>query len=303
MPCPFGQCPVNCHPNLFRVSRYNLLLLLDNVQLSANSLRLQDALLGVSAFHLRYLDGSDTTLTQASYTFMSRAIAQHARNLCSGINAENGEVVFATSILIGFHATSCHRLLFCEENNDVMPLHWFVHWRGMRAILAQGWRYINGDLLKHVVTQETLLELQLLSNIRPLDPEVFSFLLDDLDCSSVDQETLNAYKTCVSWLSKAYIIPLVRHIIKFTATAPPRFIEMLKQKDPRTLTIMGYFFMLVKKLDGSVWWLQGAAEREFWMLMKFIPDEWKPKMEVSKLFSSSPLEEFSDRPRRRFQGS
>jgi hypothetical protein len=34
----------------------------------------------------------------------------------------------------------------------------------------------------------------------------------------------------------------------------------------------------MKKLD-TLWWLDGVAAPEFWVLMSFIPEEWKPLME------------------------
>jgi hypothetical protein len=69
----------------------------------------------------------------------------------------------------------------------------------------------------------------------------------------------------------------MRNLFKFTAVVTRRFIQLLEEKDPRTLCICGYFFVLMQKLN-SIWWLDGVAAAEFWSLMSFIPEEWKHLM-------------------------
>jgi len=53
------------------------------------------------------------------------------------------------------------------------------------------------------------------------------------------------------------------------------FIQLLEEKDPRTLCICAYFFVLTKKLN-TIWWFDGEAAPKFWNLMTFISEEWKP---------------------------
>jgi hypothetical protein len=106
----------------------------------------------------------------------------------------------------------------------------------------------------------------------------FDFLLDDLNRNNIDQESIMAYEISVHWLSVLYDNSNLDYVFKFTAKARPRFIELLIQNDPRTLTIVGYFFVLLKTLDQAVW-VPKPTEKEFGYLMKLLPDEWKPRME------------------------
>jgi hypothetical protein len=55
-------------------------------------------------------------------------------------------------------------------------------------------------------------------------------------------------------------------------------VELLVQNDPRTLTIVGYWFMLMMTRE-QVWWMPRATDNEFWALMSLLPDEWKPRMQ------------------------
>ncbi len=109
------------------------------VKLALQNSTVMDALLGFSAFHLRHLNKSDKDMLYASLKFMNRAISQHARNIRSGITAQNAEICFATSTLIAFYTATSFPLLYNEENEEtpILPLHWFRHWQGIRFILSK----------------------------------------------------------------------------------------------------------------------------------------------------------------------
>ncbi|KAH8791897.1 hypothetical protein BGZ57DRAFT_849242 [Hyaloscypha finlandica] len=250
------------------------------VRLALETPSVMDALLGFAAFHLRHINKTDGEAAFASLKFMTRAISKHAENIRFGITPENAEICFATSTLIAFHSSTTYRLTHEEQLNQapILPLHWFSHWQGVRVVLAEGWDYIKTEDIKAVLLAETLSTktLLLLSNLPT--PHTFSFLVADLDREMTDEETQFAYDSAVGWLAKAYSCLVMRNVFKFTAVVTKRFIQLLEQKDPRTLCICAYFFVLMKKLD-TLWWLDGVAAPEFWDLMSFIPEEWKPLME------------------------
>lgn len=64
---------------------------------------LMDALLGLSAFHLRCLDPSDQAISKASHKYVAQAVTSHAKQLRDGINEKNAETMFATSVFVTFH--------------------------------------------------------------------------------------------------------------------------------------------------------------------------------------------------------
>jgi Fungal specific transcription factor domain len=249
------------------------------IRLALETPSVMDALLGFSAFHLRHINEDDKAASYASLKFMTRAIAQHAHNISSGITPENAEICFATSTLIAFHSSTTCFLNRDEEVNAtrVLPLHWFKHWQGIRAVLAAGWDHIQTEDIKAILLTESLLTQNLLLSPNIPSPHSFSFLVADLDRETTDQETQFAYDSAVAWLSKAESRLMLRSLFKFTAVVTSRFIQLLEQEDPRALCICGYFFVLMQKLN-AVWWLDGVAAPEFWSVMSFIPDEWKPLM-------------------------
>jgi hypothetical protein len=103
----------------------------------------------------------------------------------------------------------------------------------------------------------------------------FDFLLSDLRLGDHDAETIAAYQHAVAYLNMMDEISVPRYIFRFPAMVPRRFVSLLAAEDPRALTIVGYFFMLLGRISG--YW--GKAEAEFKALMKLIPREWRARME------------------------
>lgn len=105
----------------------------------------------------------------------------------------------------------------------------------------------------------------------------FDFLLDDLRLDDNDADTISAYQRAVAYLNMMGQTPIPRDILRFPAMVSRRFMDLMAAEDPRTLTIVGYFFMLVRKV-GGLWWIRGQAVAEFKALMELIPEEWQSKM-------------------------
>lgn len=56
--------------------------------------------------------------------------------------------------------------------------------------------------------------------------------------------------------------------------------KLLSGSDPRILTMVGYFFVLLHRADApSMWWLKSTVQIEFKMIMKLLPVEWWPQMQ------------------------
>jgi hypothetical protein len=265
------------------------------VGVAKSSPHLMDALFALAAFHLQHVNAGDKTVIEAGHRYMTRAIQGHSRQLQEGINADNAEEVFAMSTCVTFYVTSGRHL---EPNGEQDLLHWFQSWQGMRAVLQSCWNLLKREDLKSLIHNESTMEL--LNPGKHSDQaealDTFNFLVDDLSSFDVDPETRTAYETSVQYLNKIYASPAVnRHILKFPGIVTNRYVDLVATKDSRALAILGYYFMLVI-LAEQIWWLQGAAERDFGFLMKELPEIWKPRMawamtefEFSKMFNEMSL--------------
>jgi hypothetical protein len=103
----------------------------------------------------------------------------------------------------------------------------------------------------------------------------FDFLLDGLRLDEDDAET---YQHAVAYLNMLHKKYLPRYILRFPALVSRRFVVLLAAEDPRTLTIVGYFFMLLRRFS-ALWWTQSQSEAQFRELMDLIPGEWLPRMD------------------------
>ncbi|KAF4634442.1 hypothetical protein G7Y89_g3665 [Cudoniella acicularis] len=210
---------------------------------------------------------------------MLRAIVEHKNQVRKGITAENADVVFATSSIIAFHVQSGHHVSAVEEEHNALT-HWFQSWDGVRTILRACWDHLMANEIKELILSETAMEYLGFIKEEPEEAkksQPFNFLLEDLDTTSVDTETVLAYSTSVDALNRIFREVGGMHVMKFTAIVCKRFVNLVGERDPRAFTIVGYFLMLLKKLD-RVWWLQGAAERDFRFVMKSLSEEWKSRM-------------------------
>ncbi|KAF4774538.1 hypothetical protein HER10_EVM0000707 [Colletotrichum scovillei] len=258
---------------------------------------LMDAVVGFAAFHLRRSSALDdggsgcgskdthaAAMSEASHTYMARAIEAHSRQIVrEGVNAQNAPVVMATCTIIMFHTSANQSFLDSSgggpeaETEYRVPHHWFTPFRNVNALLKVALPGIQNSRIGHLYKPERQTISQQNEISGPIRLGAFDFLLEDLDEDETEPETLESYRIAVDSLDKIQGSALQRDLLRFPALVPPRFVELLEARDPRTLAIVGYFFMLLRRAT-HLWWAQGAAEKEFDGVMNVLPREWWPKM-------------------------
>ena len=80
---------------------------------------LADAILAVSALHLRSQHPDDKALVQASHAYSASALADYCDSLTGGIQEENAEALFLTASLIAFQATASR--IFIKDDGEMTP--------------------------------------------------------------------------------------------------------------------------------------------------------------------------------------
>ncbi|KAA8565613.1 hypothetical protein EYC84_009465 [Monilinia fructicola] len=148
--------------------------------------------------------------------------------------------------------------------------------------------YVQDEGMRRYLQEEEVsfrLVLQYETSPEPASdhPTVFNFLFDDLSADAPDYKT---YALCTKYLNILGGGKIAKYILKFPALVPPRFVELMKEKDVRTMGIVGYFLMLVRRVDKEkkLWWMEGAVEND-WAGMKvtFQRDEiWSKRMEWAR---------------------
>ncbi|CAJ2512730.1 Uu.00g008490.m01.CDS01 [Anthostomella pinea] len=253
---------------------------------------LADALLAVSALHLRSHAPQDQDLIRASHSYMASTFSEYSASLSKGITESNAEALFLTAALIAFQSTAS-RIFARDDGGDMkdrsggyaLPLSWFHSFQGVKAVVASSWQWLrNSGIVVPIIESQPALNLNLSGN-----PTFFSDLLIGVEeeVTSLDDDparqmaTRQAYQHAVAVLDWAHKIPHTGAPLVFLATVSRRFVELLEARRPRALAILASYFGLLKCLD-SVWWLKGVARREVMGIVSlFDPDdeEWWPRLQ------------------------
>ncbi|KAL6415778.1 Protein RTM1 [Ilyonectria robusta] len=255
-----------------------------NLDMAMKSPLVMDSLLGFTAFHLRRLGNRDWGVREASHRYMARAIRSHKEESRVGLSDANAASLISSCAFILFH-TSTNQEYLHSVAGPQLPLHWFRPWQSAKGFFGLMWPWfqtieVGRDMglrfgLQYYVSMENV-------------SDKFDFLLQDMEPECMlDQEMMTAYRQAVWQLACIHGNPEHRKVLRFPALVTPRFVELLEAQDPRTLAIVGYFFMLVK-LATALWWVDGAAEREFAAVMEFLPKDWWPVMDWAvRVFGST----------------
>ncbi|KAI8630388.1 hypothetical protein F5Y19DRAFT_45162 [Xylariaceae sp. FL1651] len=252
---------------------------------------LADALLAVSALHLRSSSPQDKELIRASHYYMASALSDYGACLSKGVTEANAEELFLTAALIAFQSTAS-RIFARDDINErtggyELPLSWFHSFQGVKAVVAASWQWLrNSSIVIPIIESQPALNLDLSG-----DPTFFSDLMVGVDEEIAKYEfdsdpttklsTRMAYQHAIAVLDWAHKIPYTGAPLVFLATVSRRFVELLEARRPRALAILASYFALLKCLD-DVWWLKGVARREIMGIVSlFDPDdeEWWSRLQ------------------------
>lgn len=248
---------------------------------------LMDAIMAVSALHLRTINPHDYSLVRASHSYMASCLSRYSSSLGAGVDASNAEALFVTSALIAFQASASR--CFQDESLDradgddnyVLPLQWFHSFQGVKAVVMASWQWLRtSEKVRPIIAAQPPLSLDLTSN----KPKFFGFLLEGLEdeLESMDTftrlETKQAYEHAVAYLCWSHVKPERRRLLGFPATVSRRFVELIEARVPRALVIVSCFFAMTKSVD-DVWWLRGVAKREVAGMLTLLPPEARPLMD------------------------
>jgi hypothetical protein len=243
---------------------------------------LMDAILAVSALHLRFIHPDDKSLIRASHGYMASALAQYSSSLNTGLSEFNAEALFSTAALIAFQASASR--VFEDDQGDgtySLPLAWFHSFQGIKTVVMASWQWLRAsDRIYPIINCQQALSLDIDSNMQLFFAPLLEGMDEQLDSlpAKVRAETRQAYEHAVAFLNWSHQLPVRNRILAFPATVSRRFVELVGLRDPRALVIISCFFAFTKAVD-DVWWLQGVAKREVNGIYSLLPFEWRPKME------------------------
>lgn len=249
---------------------------------------LMDAILAVSALHLRTLQPSDSSLIRVFHGYMASSLSQYTQCLAAGVTASNAEALFVTSALIAFQTSATRRFMNEPHSADdfghepyTLPVQWFHAFQGVKTVVLASWKWLRDSArVRPIIQAQPALALDL----HPTHAAFFSRLLDGLDedLATLEprdrEETRRAYEHAVAYLNWAHAKPDRSRIVGFPATVSRRFIALLDGRDPRALLILANFFAMTRAVEDA-WWLVGVAKKEVCGIMGLLPQEWWGRMD------------------------
>jgi hypothetical protein len=254
---------------------------------------LADAILAVSALHLRSKDPDDKALVRASHGYMASSLVAYRDALRAGLDESNSEALFLTATLIAFQSTATR--IFAGDEPSVpapsssaesrlssetpaqtrppttytAPLSCFHAFQGVKAVVVSSWPWIrNSSSVLSVIESQPPLRLEGLTS----PTSFFGPLLDGLDEETETgeeggggaerkQATADAYAHAVAVLNWAHRSPNDAAQLVFPATVARRFIELLAEGRPRALAVLANFFAVLRRMEG-IWWVGSVPRRE-----------------------------------------
>ncbi|TVY88408.1 Sterol uptake control protein [Lachnellula willkommii] len=251
-------------------------------EISYHAQYLMDAILAVSALHLRAQNPTDQDLVRASHRYMASSIAQYSSLLDGGLSELNAEALFSTSALIAFQTSASRRFEdFQGDGGYTLPLAWFHSFQGVKTVVMASWQWLRqSNRVSPIINGQPALHLDL----DPYRKLFFAPLLEGIDQQIAGlpehqgEAIKQAYEHSVAFLNWAHLKPSRSRILGFAAIVSRRFVELLGLHDPRTLVIVSCFFAQIRAVD-NVWWLHGLAKREVNGICSLLPSVWWPKME------------------------
>ena len=238
----------------------------------AGATYLTDAMLAVSALHMRTRNPDDKEVIQASHAYISSSLEAYREALNEGINESNAETLFLTATLIAFQSTATRLFTRDGTNSNVgangeytLPLEWFHAFQGVKAVVVSSWQWIKKSTTAlSVIDSQPALRLDIeLRSPNSFFGGLLGGIEDEIDVEDdIDpQATRDAYFHAVSVLNWAHKSAHPGACLAFPATVARRFIELLELRRPRALVISACFFAQLKRAQ-HLWWIGCVPRRE-----------------------------------------
>lgn len=246
-------------------------------------------ILALSAAHRASLNPSEASTLRPIYHRYIDFSIQHHRPVTARLDYGINEHVCLNAILLSLYTI----YLRSETPDDSYepPLLWLSVSRGIRTVIQTIYKELiaaNSRLMPLFLSHPPAFEI---SNAPPWmkagvageqTRRPFNFILEhQREKEEMNSEIEKAYLECIRYIELMYAVtetesPFnIRKILTgFASRVPREFFELISEKRPRALVILGYLFALAIRAD-DIWWLKGIPAKEVRGIESILPTEWK----------------------------
>jgi hypothetical protein len=287
----YDQLPDSHDPRVKRVWAVDL------PQLAFHSDLVLSALLGLSALHLWSFTPNDRVLRDAAEYYFDKALRKHRIALIHA-DKDSAEPLLVTAILIAHHTwLASHYYVPNEPYTTSLRTYYMV--RGIQTLCDQmrPWLTGSGFLWSSflcAIEQEPTIGLGCAASHNHFldssehDLAELSKTFKRPNVSAVDKAVYDAAVAEVASMCSVIMTGAPQHWLQrqvgsMWLRVPPRFMELLEQKEPQALALQARASALLKVINPT-WWLHGAGEYKvaeyiIFKIRDIMPPEWLWTME------------------------
>lgn len=241
-------------------------------------------ILSVSAFHQSYLKPhKKTDFDLKASTHQSLAIAAFQETL-PRVDESNCHALFIFSciiIIMAFASSSKDKA--SDFQADV--LHWFYLLRGCNEVLKLHRDTLRASFMKPLLDELHYAETHAVQDIQDADRISDLFRI----CSSEEREVAQAYNLAIHALLSTFVQAsllrkrnegMVLASFVWPVNLPPKFLELLAEKQPGALVILAHYCVLIYWGEiQDTWFLKGWARYMMETIKELTPQSWHEHLE------------------------
>ena len=242
---------------------------------------LLNVIISIAALHITKIHPEQTEMADTHRIYFNAAVTQ-LRHAVQELSVENAEAVCIANVLIALPS------FILLQKSDVQtyspPLQLFSLLATNISLFKSAWDLLseNSKVRTFTTSRPHIMEF-LAETQKEVYREPFSaFLSWRASGEVVDAESQKAYEFALGFVGcilaniEANLEPsqLRRLLYSFPSLIPGLFVERLKERNSRALTVLAHYFSLAKAMD-NVWWMRGIAEREVLGIQSLLPEEWQ----------------------------
>lgn len=258
-------------------------------QQALNNDALLYAMFALSALHMLETKCDDEEITVMHRKYLALALSEHRKDVMN-ISQTNFDAVLLTSSLLRVTAFAMLRERALTPYTP--PVQWFEMTRGAMNLFKESWKWVEKDekSMAFRLTKRMPIVFDEEGKFAASNREGLEHLLyrDEVDIAHEEwsPDVVEAYETTVSYIGCILIAKkkgesaaeIRRRLIIFSYIVRSRYIELVKEAQPRALAILAHYFAILDQYR-SIWWMGRSGSREVHALNEELTGKWSKLMQ------------------------
>ncbi|PSR83127.1 hypothetical protein BD289DRAFT_453979 [Coniella lustricola] len=241
---------------------------------------LMDCILALSAQHMQFL--KIPVPVSRLLTYRTRAFAGY-RQAIEHPNPRDYPALLSCSLLLCALSSEVFRE---RDMKRLYILDWMTVWRGIGLIFE----FLPADMFYQSGLEKLFQRPEFDLNQAALHiPPNLLFMITSIKPDDPDYPDVHIYYDTLKYLGGLYreleagFSPVLSlRVITWFTFLPKPFIQLAKERRPRTLIILAHYLLFLKLIE-NVWWLYEISYRAVQDILDYLPPQWQAYLNVPRL--------------------